>query len=179
MLNEVRTFVAAMTVLLATAVMQPVAAADSTMPHVSADSQGGKHVTLPDDERGQPFVLAIGYDRSAASDLQRWSHKLNENVPSGQLFGVVVAAGVPFFVKGTVRKAIAKSAPITLPAHRDDVLITFEDVGWRTFATSGKASDCAIVVVDGAGTIRYRHRGPYDAAIAADAIAAFAAAKRS
>ena len=165
--------IAAVIISIALALAPGTAILASDLPPLEADALSGVHVSLPAAAGGKPFVLIVGYDRSAKDAVQRWSHELAKAIGERAIvYAVVDAAGAPGFVHGFIRSDVAKSAPAAQEQHRSNVLVTFDRTGWPGLAPSGAKADPAIVVVDANHAIVFAKREAFSDESLAQALAA-------
>lgn len=141
------------------------AVAETTFPHAEADSLTGKHTVFPDALRGRPAVVLVAVDRESADQLNLWATKITTAPgPPIQAVSVVAAEGAPPFVRGFIKRAVAKDVP---PEARGITYLTFDATGWKSVMTPGKKQLPQVVVINAAGTIVYTVRTEAtDAAVA-------------
>ncbi len=119
------------------------------LPHLEAESSDGNLIRLPEDAGNSAFILIIGYDRSAADSVQRWSQALIRATDGRvAVFAVIDAAAAPRFIHGYLRALFMRSAAFRQPRDRVRFFLTFDRAGWPWLAPTGKKENAAIVVVD-------------------------------
>jgi hypothetical protein len=144
-------------------------AAGDAFPPVEADSISGKHVMLPRDLHGAPFVVVFAFSQRAGAACARWSHALNTAVPRGvAIYAVADLSHVPGIFRGFAISGIRNEASPTEPEHRDHVLILTRANVWSQIVPSGSDDDAVIVAVDKAGTVSDIERRAFSDAVAGD-----------
>jgi predicted transcriptional regulator len=99
-------------------------------------------------------VVLIASDRNGKVQNPPWTKALRERYGDGiALQGVADLRGVPFFLKGTIRKDLRKE-------YADSVLLDWKG---DLFTACGLMKEVSnVIVIDRSGVIRFVHAGPAD-----------------
>lgn len=140
------------------------------LPRLEADALGGNHVVLPTDAAGKPLVLLLAFTPESEGDLKLWSRKLlaDRVARDAVVYVVVVAAKTAFVSHRHVRQLVEGAAVGNKEQINDDVLVTFNGIGWLTLVPPGDKKTAGVVVCDASGVIRYAKRVAFSAANLAD-----------
>ncbi len=144
-------------------------AAEQPFPHAEADALDGTHVVFPEAAHGKPTIFILAVDQAASENLHEWERMFASAhpAPSVRVVSVVVVVGAPFFVKGAIRKAIARDAP----ADRSATLLTFSGNGWSSLVRPGAKDALGIVVLDAVGNVVFDERSTPSGEVLARALA--------
>ena len=81
-------------------------------PSVSGESLEGETVALPEDFRGQPIVLLVGYEQDAQFDADRWMLGMMQGGMTLPLREVPTIDGlVPGLIAGTIDEGMRRGIP--------------------------------------------------------------------
>jgi len=130
------------------------------------ETTDGKSATYPDDARGKPLVLVVGFTQKSAKATDAWTEELEKQSGAhAAIVGVAVLDQVPGFVRGYVKKAIDKNVGPPQPGEAGFVT-TFEGGALRASAPAGNADDPVIYVFRADGSVASTLRAPYSATAA-------------
>lgn len=87
----------------------------SWFPKLETESLSDQAVAFPEVLNGAPTFLVVGFTKGSQVATKACADQLEKEFP-GRGWSMAVLEGIPFFIKGTVRKAIRK----TVPANRTD-----------------------------------------------------------
>jgi hypothetical protein len=85
----------------------------SGFPKLETESLSDQPVAFPEVLNGAPTFLVVGFTKGSQVATKACADQLEKEFP-GRGWSMAVLEGIPFFIKGTVRKAIRK----TVPANR-------------------------------------------------------------
>lgn len=131
-------------------------AAALQFPTIEARDLNGKAVSSRD-LTGAPAVVALGFSYDSRRQVEPWTKQLVEGT-RGQLRIIVmpVMKGVPGPVAALVEGAMARTTPAALRAY---VWITADHEGLSRGLGLPASTDAAIVLLDGAQTVKFVARG--------------------
>jgi hypothetical protein len=140
-----------------------VAQTESQMGHIPAlhtTALSGDRVDLPEALRGHVAVLILSFSQGSRDNVTAWFKALAADYrisPTVLYYELPVLAEVPGFLRGMIVKRIKETVPpvaqpkfLPILDHEDD---------WKSAAGWSKQtpeSDAWLILVDGAGVIRYR-----------------------
>jgi hypothetical protein len=131
------------------------------------DTTDGKHVTYPDDARGKPLVLVVGFTQASGKATERWTEALQTDIGSrAAIVGVAVLDAVPGFARGFVQHAIDKQIGPPQPGDAGFVT-TFDGGSLRRAAPDGNKDVPVLYVFRSDGTLVATEREPYTSETAA------------
>ena len=139
------------------------AASGSSSPVVQlvGDTTDGKHVTYPDDVRGKPLVLVVGFTQSSGKATEKWTEALQTDIGSrAAIVGVAVLDAVPGFARGFVQHAIDKQVGPPKPGDAG-FITTFNGGPLRKIAPDGDKDVPVIYIFRSDGTLATAKREPY------------------
>jgi hypothetical protein len=135
--------------------------ASATAVQLAGDTTDGKHVTYPDDARGKPLVLVVGFTQSSGKATERWTEALQTDIGSrAAIVGVAVLDAVPGFARGFVQHAIDKQVGPPKPGDAGFVT-TFDGGSLRRAAPDGDKDVPVLYIFRGDGTLAFAKREPY------------------
>lgn len=113
-------------------VEKPANVLNQTFPQVQGTALSGEEVTIPDDYRGKPTVLLIGYLQKAQFDIDRWILGLLQADVPVQIVEVPTIAGmVPQMVQGFIDNGMRSGIPkedwasvVTVYADAEKIITT-------------------------------------------------------
>lgn len=149
--------------MIAGADSSPGPSATARAVRFEGETTDGRRVTLPDDERGRPLVVIVGFTRNSGDAVRRWSDALQADAGTRTaVYGVALIDGVPGFIRGFVRKAIDKNVG---PPHagKAGFVTTTEGRTLRATVPPGGNDDPAIYVFAADGSVRSVERAAFSA----------------
>ena len=84
-------------------------------PKLETESLSDQPVSFPEVLKGAPSFLVVGFTKGSQAATKACADGLEKEFP-GRGWSMAVLEGIPFFIKGTVRKAIRR----TVPSNRMD-----------------------------------------------------------
>jgi hypothetical protein len=145
------------------------AASASSAPAVQlvGDTTDGKHVTYPDDARGKPLVLVVGFTQASGKATERWTEALQADIGSrAAIVGVAVLDAVPGFARGFVQHAIDKQVGPPKPGDAG-FITTFGGGALRKITPDGDKNVPVLYLFRSDGTLVTTLREPYASETAA------------
>lgn len=95
-----------------TVVVAPEKVTDTAFPQVEGISLAGNKVTVPDDFKGKPTVLLIGYLQKAQFDIDRWIlGLLQADIPAQIVELPTIAGMMPQMVQGFINNGMRRGIP--------------------------------------------------------------------
>lgn len=131
-----------------------------TIPTIRTTAMNGNVVDLPASLKGKPVVLVVGFSQGSRSDVTAWGRRLAADFhdsPNVRYYEVSVLTGVPKFLRGYVQRKISADVPDRAKPHFFSV--DDHEAEWRSVTGYKKPDDAYVLVVDGAGVVRWRTVG--------------------
>jgi hypothetical protein len=135
--------------------------AAAQIPAVSGTTLSGEKVSLPQDQRGGPAVLVLGFSQASREQAKAWGKRLAVDFreqPEVRFYEVPMLGGVPKFLRGLVVKKIAQDVSENGKHHF--LPVYDHEPEWRALAGYAKADDAYVVLIDGNGKVRWKTEGP-------------------
>lgn len=133
-----------------------------TFPRVNGTSLAEKSYTIPDDFKGAPTLLIVGYVQDAQFDIDRWLLGLAQAKTPGRMYEVPAAKGLGAraasgFIDNGMRSGI--------PQEDWGVVITvYRDAGKIVeFLGNDKPRNARVVLLDAEGRVVWHHDRGYSA----------------
>lgn len=131
-----------------------------SIPKAQGTTHPGASVLLPDALKGRPGVLVVGFNSASQGPVSSWGRRLAADYgPSAgaTYFEVAMLAGAPGILRGMIEKKIGASLPEAERAHF--LPLTENEAGWRAAAHYAKPDEAYLLLVDGAGVVRWQTQG--------------------
>ena len=128
--------------------------AQQTFPQVDGETLSGKKVSLPAVFAGQPALLIIGFTHGSQTQTKAWSIRVRDRFPA---WSVAVLEDVPRLVRGMAVHGIKSGTP--KDQHDRFVLVYRGEKKLKDAAGFDRPDDAYLVVLDGAGAIRWKYHG--------------------
>ncbi len=132
----------------------------ATIPELHGTALSGAHVDLPQSLQGHAAVLILSFSEDSRANVTDWFHTFANdyrNSPTVLYYSLPVLTGAPSFLRGMITGKIKESvSPAAQPRF---VPVLDHEAEWKNLAAFSKqqpSSDAYIVLVDGAGHVRYR-----------------------
>ncbi|MBC5802928.1 MAG: hypothetical protein GIX03_07990 [Candidatus Eremiobacteraeota bacterium] len=138
----------------------PLRAGDA-FPTLEAQTLARKRVVVPDDLRGKPAFLVMGFNRGAADNVKKWSVALQGSRHAPTVYSIAVLDNVPAFFRGFVLGGIRKSAG-------KNMLVTFSGTPFEQRFPPGGADDPGVAFIDAKGVVVRTTRTPFSDEAAAE-----------
>jgi len=157
--------------LFSTAALPQALAADANprIPSVHGTTFSDAQVDLPEDLHGKVGILVLGFSQGSRDAVTTWGKKLAADFydsPTVAYYEMPCLASVPKFMRGFVAGRIKASVSDRGKPHF--LPLTEDEASWRVLAHYTAPDDPYILLVDGAGTVRWQtHGSPTDATYAA------------
>jgi hypothetical protein len=132
-------------------------------PRTTAETASGHPITLPDAAQGRIAVLLVAFSKKAGEATAPWEDRLIRDYTSNPrlaVFRVAVLESIPallrHFARGGIEQNVARE-------RRDSFVLLFhlEDV-WKQVVRFDTPDDAYVVLLDGAGSVRWHTRGRAD-----------------
>ena len=141
--------------LLFLSVISPLVA--QTIPHTEAETLSGKKITLPDAAAGHPAIFVIGFSRAGGDSSRKWGKELEKDFPDRDalhIFSVAILQDAPALARGMIKHGMRSGTP---KAEQDSFIVLDKDEdSWKKLVEFSDANDAYVLVVDPAGTVRWR-----------------------
>lgn len=141
--------------LLAAALDTAHGAATSAPPavHFTGEQTDGKAIRLPDDLHGKPVILVVSFTQEAGKRTDAWGDALQQHLGSrAAIVGVAVLDRVPGFLRGMIKRAIAKDVGPP-EVGKPGFVTTTDAAALRAAAPPGNADDPVIYVLRSGGEL--------------------------
>ena len=128
-----------------------------SIPEVRGTSFTGQAVNLPTDLKGRVGILVVGFSQGSRDAVKDWGVRLSadyEGSAAVVFYEMPVLAGVPRLLRGYVTGKIKDSVSERGRPHF--VPILQNEAGWRTVTGYSIGDDAYVLVVDGAGVVRWQ-----------------------
>lgn len=138
-----------------------------TIPATQATTLDGHVVNLPGDLPGRATVLILGFGRHSAQATTAWEKPIRTQLahpPAIGFYDMAMLAEVPSFARGLVLRSIRKDVPDIL---KPNFLPLFDNErAWKQIAgyTPGQSEAAYVLLVDGAGVVRWSTHEAFSAA---------------
>jgi ATP10 protein len=137
------------------------AASAQTFPATQGETLAGKKVSLPGAFGGQATVVIVGFTHASQKQTKAWGERLRGQLP---VWSIAVLEDAPRMVRGMAAHGIKSGTP------KEDydrfVLVYRGEKELKAAAEFAAPDDAYVMVVNGAGAIRWRFHGPVtDAAV--------------
>lgn len=137
------------------------AATNPRIPAIHGTTFSDAKVDLPEDLHGKVGILVLGFSQGSRDGVTVWGKKLAADFydsPNVAYYEMPCLASVPKFMRGFVAGRIKASVsdrgrPHFLP-------FTEDEPSWRALAHYSAPDAPYILLVDGAGTVRWQTQGP-------------------
>lgn len=129
-------------------------------PTVRGTSLDGVQVTLPDEFRGEPLLLLVGYEQDAQFDLDRWLFGLDQAGWRIRTFEVPTLPGLfPRLLQGTIDGGMRRG----IPQEDWASVVTVYGDGDRIAAFTGDEDGLTgrVLLLDGEGRVAFFHDRGY------------------
>ena len=131
-----------------------------SIPELRGTTFAGEEVVLPDALKGRGGVLIVGFSQASREQVAAWGRRLQDDPQRPEslaFYEMPVVASVPKVLRGWVLKKIKDSVSAKGQAHFLPVMD--HEAEWKRAAGFGKPGDAYLLVVDGAGRVRWRTQG--------------------
>jgi hypothetical protein len=134
------------------------AALSEPLPKTASESLAGQQVTLPDSFKGHPALVVVGFSKSSQTGVKEWEGRAHRQLgESFDVYQVAVLEDAPRFVRGMIVHAMKGSTP---SARQDHFLVVVKgEAELKKAAAFSEADDAYVLLLDGAGVIRWRTHG--------------------
>jgi hypothetical protein len=139
------------------------------IPAVHGTVLSGEQVDLPDALKGKVGVLVVGFSQASRGQVTDWGKRLATDYRGSEsvvYYEMPVLAGVPRLLRGYVLKKISEDVPDRAKARF--LPVYGQEAEWKAAAEFGKADVAYVLVVDGAGAVRWHGSGGADDALYAE-----------
>jgi len=122
---------------------------------IEGETLAGNKISLPAAAAGRPALLIIGFTRASQNQTKAWSLRVRDRFPA---WSIAVLEDVPRLIRGMVARSIKNSVP--LAQHDHFVLVHNGEKQLKQAAAFSRPDDAYLLVIDGAGAIRWSFHGP-------------------
>jgi hypothetical protein len=135
--------------------------AQQNLPVIDGETLSGKKLSLPAAAGGQPALLIVGFTHGSQAQTKAWSVRVHDRFPA---WSIAVLEDVPRLVRGMATHGIKSGTP---KDQYDRFLLVYHgERQLKEAAGFDRPDDAYLLVVDGAGVVRWRYHGPVtDAAV--------------
>ncbi len=130
------------------------------IPEVHGSSFADTAVNLPEDLKGRPGVLVVGFSQGSRDAVTAWGKRLAVDYlksDSVVYYEMPVLAAVPRMLRGFVMGRI--KASVSEPARPHFVPLLDDEAAWRRVAQYKEADAAYVLVIDGQGLVRWQMQG--------------------
>jgi len=128
------------------------------MPKTAGESLAGQQVMLPDSVKGHSSVVIVGFSKSSQNRVKDWNTRARKELgDSFNVYQVAVLEDAPRLVRGMITHAMKGSTPA---ARQDHFLVVVKgEPELKKAAGFSESDDAYVLLLDGAGEIRWRTHG--------------------
>ena len=128
------------------------------LPKTASESLAGQQVMLPDALKGHTTVVMVGFSKSSENNSKDWGARARKELgETFDIYQVAVLEDAPRFVRGMITHAMRGSTP---EARQNHFLIVVKgEAELKKAAGFSEADDAYVLLLDGAGEIRWRTHG--------------------
>ena len=135
--------------------------AQEAIPAIEGESLSGRAVSLPAAAAGRSAILIIGFTHASQKQVKEWTARMHDGVPA---WSIAVLEDAPRLMRGVITHSIKGSIPQN--QHDRFLLVYHGEKAMKQAAGFEQPDDAYVLVIDGAGKIRWRFHGAVtDAAI--------------
>jgi hypothetical protein len=128
------------------------------LPKTESESLAGQRVTLPDSLKGRSALVIVGFSKSSQTAIKEWDTRARKELGDAfDIYQVAVLEDAPRFVRGMITHAIKESVPAALQGHF--LVVVKGEAELKKASAFSEADDAYVLLVDGAGEIRWRTHG--------------------
>ena len=141
--------------LLFLSVISPLIA--QTIPHTEAETLSGKKIRLPDAAAGHPAIFVIGFSRAGGDSSRKWGKELEKYFPDRDavhIFSVAILQDAPALARGMIKHGMRSGMP--KPEQDSFIVLDKDEDTWKKLVEFSDANDAYVLVIDPAGTVRWR-----------------------
>jgi hypothetical protein len=131
------------------------------IPAVHGTTFSDARVDLPEDLNGKVGILVVGFTQGSRDAVTVWGKRLAADFydsPTVAYYEMPCLASVPKFMRGFVEGRIKASVSDRGKPHF--LPFTEDETSWRALVHYGAPDVPYILLVDGAGTVRWQTQGP-------------------
>jgi hypothetical protein len=131
------------------------------IPAVHGTTFSDAKVDLPEDLNGKVGILVVGFSQGSRDGVTVWGKKLAADFydsPTVAYYEMPCLASVPKFMRGFVEGRIKASVSDRGKPHF--LPFTDDETSWRALVHYSSPDAPYILLVDGAGTVRWQTQGP-------------------
>ena len=130
------------------------------IPDLQSTTLAGQTVDLPSALQGKVGILVVGFSRESRVPAAAWGKRLAtdfDHAPTTLYFELPVIEDVPRLLRGVVLRAIGREVA---PAAQPHFLpIISQEAEWKSVAHFAEPNAAYVLVVDGAGSVRWQTSG--------------------
>jgi hypothetical protein len=124
----------------------------------ASESLAGQQVTLPDSMKGHLSVVIVGFSRSSQTGVKGWDTGARKELgETFDVYQVAVLEDAPRFVRGMLVHAMKGATPAARQNHF--LVVVKGEAELKKAAAFAEADDAYVLLLDGAGEIRWRTHG--------------------
>ncbi|MEO8594651.1 MAG: hypothetical protein ABI759_15140 [Candidatus Solibacter sp.] len=142
---------------LASVMLQP-------LPILKGKYLTGRDASLPADAKGKVALLAIGFTYDSRHAVEEWSNRFRKEFggsPGVTFYEIPMIGGAAQLGKWFIDSGMRKGTP--KEAH-ENVITVYGGTGtWKKYLEFQRPDDAYLVLIDAAGTVRWRGNGTFDA----------------
>jgi hypothetical protein len=132
-----------------------LACAQQAIPSIDGETLSGRKVSLPAALGGSPALLIVGFTHASQAQTKAWSTRVSGRFPA---WSIAVLEDVPRLVRGMATHGIKSGTPKDQYDHF--LLIYHGEKKLKEAAGFDRPDDAYLLVVDGAGAVRWSYHGP-------------------
>ena len=136
-----------------------------SIPVTRAESLAGNVVNLPADLKGRPAILVLGFSRKSSAQTKPWGDVIEHDFKSDSqinYYQLPMLEQVPRFIRGIVTDGIRK--PLSSEQRTRFIPVFQDEAAWKRLAHFAGADDAYVLLIDGAGHVRWQTAGAFEKA---------------
>jgi len=133
-----------------------------SIPVTDARSLADNVIKLPDDLKGKPAVLVLGFSKSSSRQTKPWADELNRDFgsdPKIAFYQLPMLQEVPCPLRGFVLQGMRK--PLSTADRKHFVPVFDNEAAWKVAAHFVAPDEAYVLLVDGFGRIEWQASGVF------------------
>lgn len=133
-----------------------------SIPITHAVSLADTTVNLPDDLKGRPAVLVLGFSKSSSRQIKPWADAIERDFPADSkiaLYQLPMLQELPHLLRGLVLQGMRKPLSPTERAHF--VPVFDNEAAWKMVTHFAGPDDAYVLLVDSLGHIQWQFTGVF------------------
>lgn len=127
------------------------------IPKTVAETLAGQAVVVPDSMKGHAAVVIVGFSKSSQDAVKEWDKSARKQLGATDVYQIAVLEDAPSFVRGMIKRAMKGSVPAERQSHF--LVVVKGEADLKKAAGFAQADEPYVILLDGAGEIRWRTHG--------------------